>query len=263
MNDKPRTKEIDLTVELDADPETVWSAISTGAELANWFPLNADVEPGVGGVVRIDWGPECAGEGRITIWEPGRRLRYEESWPGPDPDVPIAVDYTIEARGGKTLLRLVNSGFSAEDDWADFLDTLDSGWRYFLWNLQVYLARHAGTPRRMVWERRKIAVDKPAAWQRLLGEDGLVAAPDPNAGAAVRLWSGDAGRLHAVNPPIHVTARFPELNDALLLLELEPGQGEFSLGVWLSLYGVDESRAEALQAALRERLDTLFAPVPA
>jgi hypothetical protein len=159
---------------------------------------------------------------------------------------------------------MVNAGFSAEDDWAEFLDTIDSGWRYFLWNLKFYVERHAGTPRRMVWERRKIAVAKDSAWTRLLGPGGVAAGALPAAvGNGVELWSGASGATVQVNEPIHFAATIPDLNDAVLFLELEPGQGEYSLGVWLSLYGLDEARAIALEGSLKARLDDLFPAVDA
>ncbi len=264
MSESRRTKDIDLTIEIDADAETVWRAISDGEEISRWFPLNAEVEPGVGGKYRIDWGPGCGGQGTITDWEEGVRLRYEEEWPGVDIEVPVTVEYTIESRDGKTIVRMVNAGFSAEDDWADYLDTIDSGWRYFMWNLKVYVERHAGTPRRMVWDRRKIAVDKAGAWDRLLGEGGLATTTLPAAAdRRVVLWSGVEGTTGRINESIHFTARFEALNDALLLIELEPGQGEYSLGVWLSLYGVEETQAAELERSLKARLDSLFGAISA
>ena len=52
-----RTKDIDLSIEIDASPEAVWRAISDGEELGRWFPLEAEVVPGVGGTVTVAWGP--------------------------------------------------------------------------------------------------------------------------------------------------------------------------------------------------------------
>ena len=263
MSESRRTKEIDITVEIDADVETVWRAISDGEEISRWFPLNAEVDPRVGGKYKIDWGPDCGGQGTITAWEEGVRLRYEEEWPGADLEVPVTVEYTIESRDGKTIVRMVQAGFSADEDWADYFDTIDSGWRYFLWNLKVYVERHAGTPRRMVWDRRKIAVDKADAWNLLLGDGGLAATTLPaTADERVVLWSGIEGTTALVNEPIHFAARFEAINDALLLIELEPGQGEYSLGVWLSLYGVEESQAVELERSLKVTFDRLF-EVPA
>ena len=260
MTDAKRTKTVDVSIEVEASAEAVWEAISDAEELRRWFPLDAEVEPGEGGSMTISWGPDAAGTGRIDVWEEGQRLRVVEEWPGADEAVEVAVDYRIESRGGTTVLRIVNSGFQAGDDWAEYVDTVTTGWQYFLWNLKHYLERHRGTPRRMVWERRKISVDKPEAWELLFGPGGLVhTAPHGDEGAKAILWSGDVGSVHMSAPPIHLACRFDGLNDALLLVELEPGSGSYSLGVWLSLYGVPEEQAAQLHASLNATLDRLFA----
>jgi uncharacterized protein YndB with AHSA1/START domain len=43
-------------IEVAAPLETVWKALTDGTELARWFPLEATVEPGVGGNVRLSLG---------------------------------------------------------------------------------------------------------------------------------------------------------------------------------------------------------------
>ncbi|MGD8330995.1 MAG: SRPBCC domain-containing protein [Acidobacteriota bacterium] len=254
MSDVPKTKTVDLTIEIDAPPEAVWQAIANAEELARWFPLNAEIEPGVGGTVTIDWGPDVAGTGDIDVWEEGRRLRYvERPWgePGDEEPVQVAVEYTIEARGGKTVLRMVNSGFSADADWAEYLDTIDSGWRYFLLNLKHYLEHHRGRPRRMVWQRRKISIPKAEAWPVVFGSGGLASVSLPaQEGDTVHLWSGHEATVVMAAPPIHFACRCADLNDALLFVELEPGEPPYSMGVWLSLYGVDEEQAQALEQSL-------------
>lgn len=314
MSERPKTKSIDLSIEIDAPADTVWEAISSAEELQRWFPLNAEIEPGVGGTVTIDWGPGCGGTADIEVWEEGERLVYvERPWgvaadvrdtehdavenetidderpaerdaaqrevaannvPNSEGDlaggeatadeatddeataaqpVRVAVEYTIASRGGKTVLRMVNSGFSADADWEEYLDTLDSGWRYFLLNLKHYLERHRGTPRRMVWERRKIALPKAEAWPVLFGEGGLARLALPaEEDAPATLWSGDDATVAMAAPPIHLALHCEALNDALLFVELEPGAPPYSLGVWLSLYGVEEDRAAALQSSLEQ-----------
>ena len=254
-----RTKTIELEVEVDATPEQVWQALSEGEHLKRWFPLDARVEPGVGGSMWLSWGKGCEGSAAIEIWEENHHLRAVEEYPGDPEPRRVLVDYVIESHGGVTKLRLVNSGFSADDDWAEYIDTLDSGWRYFLWNLKHYLERHPGKSRTMVWHRRKVSGEKSAVWDRLFGEDGLVACGGGKVeGGPARLWSGDMGEVHMLTLPIHMAARFETLGDALLLIELEPGTGEYSLGVWLSLYGASGDRAHELQGSLDRSLERLF-----
>jgi uncharacterized protein YndB with AHSA1/START domain len=83
----------------------VWKALTESKELVRWFPLDARVTPGVGGKIFLSWGPNCEGEAEIVAWEPGKKLASKDNF--------ALMEWTLEARGGKTLLRLVQSGFSA------------------------------------------------------------------------------------------------------------------------------------------------------
>jgi Uncharacterized conserved protein len=69
----PREFELRKEVALDATPEQVWEAIATGPGITAWF-MPHEVEPGVGGVVRLRLG-EYAQESTITTWEPPHRAR--------------------------------------------------------------------------------------------------------------------------------------------------------------------------------------------
>lgn len=263
---------IELAVQLDAPAAAVWRAISDAQELRRWFPLDAAVEPGVGGSITLSWGPDVQGTAPIEVWQQGERLRWVEEWPGDPEPVRVAVDLRIESVGGVTVLRLVHSGFRADDDWSDYIDTLESGWRYFLLNLRHYLERHPGSERHMVWDRRRIPVPRAEAWARLVSSDGLApvegsgegsAEGSVEIGARAHLWTGHAATVILERYPIHLALGIPDLDDALLFVELEPGDGSFSLGTWLSLYGdAGAARAAELQETLRERLDRLFGATP-
>lgn len=84
------------------------------------------------------------------------------------------VDYYLEARGGKTLLRLVHS-FGTGADWEqEYYDSTSRGWRFMLANLRHYLERHPGTPRRVAWSRLRLALPPEEIWQRLMSPEGLL-----------------------------------------------------------------------------------------
>jgi uncharacterized protein YndB with AHSA1/START domain len=109
---RAHTHEIEIAAPMDA----VWKAISDAEELTRWFPLEAQVEPGAGGVIRYRWG-DMQGICRIESWEPPNHLRT--SWMAFDMpqqssgEARLAVDWFLEGRGGRTVLRLVHSGFGA------------------------------------------------------------------------------------------------------------------------------------------------------
>ena len=258
---------IAMTVELPASADAVWTALTDGEELSRWFPLQARVTPGASGSVWMSWGPDFAFEAPITAWEPGRHLRVSEGT-GPA-GLPVAVDYYIEARGGgTTILRLVHSGFGADARWDDQYNATEGGWTYFLFNLRHYLARHAGTPRDMVWDRRPPRRSRAEVWRLLLG-GGAYTPGGPAGGVSeggrftFALGAGApslSGTAAIVRPSSgHFAGVVEGLNDAAFFVELEGGPEDgWHCGVWLSTYGLPADQVRQLQSALTARLDELF-----
>jgi hypothetical protein len=175
----------------------------------------------------------------------------------------LVVDWYLETRGGKTIVRIVNSGFGESSDWDDNYNATDAGWRYFLFNLKQYLERHSGTPRVMVSERRKSPVEREALWTRLVSDVGLALGTEQIPAGTAAAITLDGERLPVVvelaNPPGHLWLRFPSLNDALMLVEAEPGRDSFHCGLWLSTYGLPEERVRLLRDGLRAVSDRVFA----
>lgn len=249
-------KEIAIRAPIDA----VWRALSDAEELRRWFPADARVEPGVGGKVWVSWGPGMEWEQAIDIWEPGRHLRT--SSPMPDGAVPFATDYYIEVRGDTTVLRLVNSGFGEGAEWDDMYFGMDGGWSYFLLNLRHYLERHAGKPRSLAFERRRIGVSRSECFSwllRTLGHAGP--SPAPGAGVTIPLGEQRYDARVALALKDHLAVVIPALDDALLFFELEPGAAPH-LGVYLSTYGIGPGPAEDLRKRLARFVDLLVPRAP-
>ena len=74
-----RTRSVEGSLEIDASPERVWEALTTAEDLERWFPLEARVEPGVGGSVWLSWKNEYAATSEIVEWEPARALAIRRS----------------------------------------------------------------------------------------------------------------------------------------------------------------------------------------
>jgi uncharacterized protein YndB with AHSA1/START domain len=139
-------RRLEKHVELDATPEQVWEAIATGPGIATWF-VPHEVEPREGGTVEQDYGGGFTTRGRVTAWEPGRRLAYGAFDQPEDGRPNYAYEFLVEGReGGGTVLRFVQSGFLDGSDWDDEYDSFDTGWELFLLNLRSYLAHFAGQP---------------------------------------------------------------------------------------------------------------------
>jgi uncharacterized protein YndB with AHSA1/START domain len=120
----------DLEIEMDATPEQVWEAVSTSQGIASWFAPIARVEPGKGGSVTMGWSPDMEATSRIEVWEPNQQIRIVGDRPEGTP--PSVVDYYIEGRGGKTVLRLVHSGFGDTANFDGEFESTGGAWPTFL-----------------------------------------------------------------------------------------------------------------------------------
>jgi uncharacterized protein YndB with AHSA1/START domain len=140
----------ELTLEVPGSPDQVWQAIATADGISAWM-MPAEVEEREGGAVTFHMGPDGSSHGRITGWEPGRRLEYEEDWAslvGQDPATvsSLATEFLVEATsGGTCVVRIVTSAFGTGADWEDeFWAEMETGWAPMLDNLRVYLTHFPG-----------------------------------------------------------------------------------------------------------------------
>ena len=251
---------IDITVDIDTTLEEAWKALATGEGIARWFAPHAAVEPGAQGSVSVGWDPEQMWSQPITVWEPLRRLQTASDMPAPDGRVVrIFVDYFLEAREGGVRVRLVHSGFDGES-WNDYIDGLEAGWSYFMFNLKHALERHRDVDRVQLSARFRTT---EAAGQEhpVFGREGLQVKPAASglrAGDRCSLTLGGAlvdATVALRHPPRTMAFVVPAWNDALLFVEREGLKNPHTLGVWLSLYGV----ADATAGQLKKGLETLEA----
>ena len=285
-----KTRTFEIEVELDAGPEEVWRAITDPAELTNWFPLKARVEPGRGGILSLSWGEAFTGNCRIQEWDPPRHLRT--SWmeqpaaaaprggeaaqqgtaallrDDPEGAAGVAVDYTIEGgkgEKGKTVLRLVHSGFSVSPKWDEEYDGVSRGWTHELGSLKHYLARHHGERRNVAWVRREIGVPASEAWSRLMSSDGLLKKgkldrPVEGKRYEIELASGDrmAGVVQMFRPGTDFAGTIEGLNDGLFRVGIESCFGSPEAQLWISTWGVPEADLRAIEGRLTDMMTRLF-----
>jgi uncharacterized protein YndB with AHSA1/START domain len=272
-NDSTRNNRVlDMTIDIDATLEEVWQALTTGEGIARWFAPHAEVTPGEGGSVSIGWDPKQMWAQPITVWEPQRRMQTASEMPAKDGRmVRLAVDYYLEVQGGRVRVRLVHSGFD-DSSWDDYIDGLDAGWSYFLFNLKHALERHRGVDRQQLSARFRTVF--PAAASQagkdhpVFGAKGLGVQPSIGGlrpGDACRLCLGgvDVDATVAVRHPSR-TAAFvvPAWSDALLFVEREGMKETHHVGIWLSLYGVAETTAAPLRQGLADVESALSVPKP-
>jgi uncharacterized protein YndB with AHSA1/START domain len=266
---KPRT--IELEVRIDAPVEAVWKALTEASELSRWFPPLAEGKTGLGSELLFSWGPELQWQTSVVAWEPSKHLTWSDK-SSPEfagtteaPAAPMAVDWTLEtATGGQVVVRLVQSGFGEGEAWDDFYNGTDRGWRFYLFALRHYLQRHRGLKRDMVSIRRPANGGPEGLWKRVWGEEGFVPTPSIShlkAGGPLEVKLGPerlVGTVEVIEAPHIFWGRLASLEDATLLVEMEPGRERIHCGIWLSTYGLPSTRLKALQHSLTAMADRAF-----
>lgn len=249
------TRDIELSVELDATPEEVFRAVTDGTELAKWMaPEAGSTPPGGGkkGSIWVSWGPGMKTEREVEIWEEPKRVRHPAGQ-NAETKAALYADWSIEAReGGKTTLRLVHSGFSAGADWDNELDSHARGWKLMLENLRQYFARHKNEPAMHVPFMSKVESPNTTLWRTLLDKFAFTATP--KAGDAFRFTTAKGetltGVVDLVTADRDLALVVKEYGDALLRVSFEgkPGAPSTFVYAYAITYGKDRERANDLLA---------------
>ena len=254
-----RESRIVKEIEIAASVDDVWKALTDGHELTKWFPLEARVTGGVGGKIFLSWGPDCEGEADIVAWEPGAKFAWRE---------PMAlIEWTIAARGQKTLIRLVQSGFAGEADWEnEYFDSTNYGWSFMLAGLRLMLEKHPHEERNIAWPRVRTTLTREQAYHKVLGPNGIFvedagAKLQPEKSYSLKTTTNEtySGKVEFVweNRGFCVTVR--ELNDALFWLTLEGAPEKIEVQFWLSAFGIPEEDVNAFNQTWESRLKDMFA----
>jgi uncharacterized protein YndB with AHSA1/START domain len=269
-SEKAGTRAYEKRIEINAPVEAVWKALTDASELTRWFPPDARVTPEVGGSLWWSWGKEFEWESRIEIWEPNRHLRATYTSPptsgkGTGEALPLVMDFYLEAQGGKTVLRLVHSGFGAGADWDAEYDGVRRGWEVELRSLRHYLENHRGRPRLVAWVRRRTDIPHAEAWKRFSSGQGLL-----RDGSLDGLREGDRYAISAatgdrfegvvlfLGPPQDFSGTVETLNNALIRVHLEELLGVRHLWVWLAVYDLPQKEVDAFRDRWQTLLETLF-----
>jgi hypothetical protein len=200
------------------------------------------------------------------VWEPLRRMQTASEMPSKDGRmVRLAVDYYVEAISGGVRVRLVHSGFDDSGSWDDYIDGLDAGWTFFLFNLKHALERHRGVARQQLSARFPTTA-RAGDEHPVYGAKGLRVQPPvgglrPGDPCRLSLGGFDVDASVAVrHAPRTIAFVVPAWNDALLLVEREGMKEAHHVGVWLSLYGVPDTTAAPLQQGLADLQSALIVP---
>lgn len=268
MNAPARTRQVEESIEIDAPIEAVWQAMNSADEMTRWFPLRAGVNPD--GTVWMAWRDDFKFVGRVEASEPPRYLRSVPVFPpGMEPPVKMATEVWLESRAGKTVVRIVQSGFLADAAWNEEFDGTRRGWHFQLRGLKLYLEKHRGVPRTVAWARCKRQEPPAEAWRKLtsaLVAEGSIEGLRAGDRYRLRTLGGHsfAGEVHACIPGQDFAGTVENWNHGLLRIQLDefPMRNHRDVNLWLQTWGVPQEKMRALEAEWQALLGRLF-PSPA
>lgn len=187
MTNPPVEHRYERELTVPGTTEEVWDAIASAEGIAAWM-VPTELEPRTGGAVVFHMGPDPAeaSHGRVTAFEPARRIAYEEDWAAlvgqSGADVtPLATEFLVEAAsGGTCVVRVVTSAFGVGAEWEhEFFDEMATGWGPMLDNLRLYLTHFRGQRVSIMWAGTELAGSPEQGIDTVRGALGVSGAGDP------------------------------------------------------------------------------------
>jgi uncharacterized protein YndB with AHSA1/START domain len=133
-------------VDVRADAEQIWQALTDSALLSRWCSPKAEVRPRAGGLFRANVDRLEEREAHIDVFDPPRRLRliYLPANHLPPAGSVLVDDFILEPMpGGGTIVRLLGSGVPATPEWDTQYRRLRTSWQQAMTRLKIFVERQA------------------------------------------------------------------------------------------------------------------------
>lgn len=140
-----RGRRVEKQIEVDAPAERLYCAWSEPELLSGWFADRAEGGSAVGDVQT--WHFDRFGFAipyEVVVAEPNRRFMLRCEIPGKGVGL---MEVLLEERGGRTVMRFVNSGFKEGAEWDAEYEGVNSGWQMAFAILGEFVERHFGETR--------------------------------------------------------------------------------------------------------------------
>ena len=135
--------QIERSMELDHPPAKVWAAITTPEGLSAWFGDKATIDLRPGGAAEMTFRSGLTVDMRVERVEEPTVFGFTWRLPDLPADDPrrTYVEFTLEANGAGTRLRVVETGFAQlpDDSRRTTYDSHAQGWASELGELAGYL----------------------------------------------------------------------------------------------------------------------------
>ncbi len=264
---KHKQREYIQELEIQAPREAVWKALSNATELTRWFSPTAEISNTEGGKIHWTWTDQIDWEQTIQVREEGTRLLSVYNSPvddGQGGKIPLYIDFQLQGLGGKTTLRLIQSGFGEDASFDAEYDGISHGWPIELRSLQLYLEQHLGRARQLTWLSVDFNETPDSAWRKLIGPKGFNCSETIN-----RVRSGDrfqiqtpSGDLFQGQTVYNGQRSFVGIaenwNNAFLRIQVENCGGSNQVWLWLASYGEAEEKIQSLKRSWETMLDQIF-----
>ncbi|HTC15068.1 MAG TPA: SRPBCC domain-containing protein [Steroidobacteraceae bacterium] len=134
-------------VDIVAEPDRVWQALTEVAQLRLWCSPAADMRARQGGLFRASVDRVTEFEAHIDVFEPGKRLRliYLPAAELPKASSVMVDDFILDAVPGGTIVRLLGSGVPATLEWDTQYRRLRMSWQQALTRLKVFVEQQLKT----------------------------------------------------------------------------------------------------------------------
>lgn len=128
-------------VRIHSSAARVYAAITSAADIAQWWTRDAAIDSHLGGVGEFGFnGRRFVVQIRVEELEPALRLRWQvtnAAWPARD------IEFSLSADSGDTLLLFAHRGWPQVDQG---FASATTRWGFYLLSLKQYLESGRGTP---------------------------------------------------------------------------------------------------------------------
>ena len=141
-----RTRGYAHRIDIAAGAPVVWKSLTSTESLRKWCSPDAQISAREGGLFRASVDRVAELEAHIDVLLPERRMRliYLPSEELPQSGSAIVADFILDnSAAGKTILRLLGSGFPVAREWDAFYLRLRTGWERAVARLKVLVEQTA------------------------------------------------------------------------------------------------------------------------
>jgi uncharacterized protein YndB with AHSA1/START domain len=129
---------IEREILIEAPLEVVWAVVTDPEHISGWFSESVEIDLTPGGALALHWDRHGSRRGRVERVEPPHFFSFR--WVvRPDEDVTednsTLVEFTLEAEGKSTRLKVVETGFPDRESFEEHR----RGWDHELAELEEYV----------------------------------------------------------------------------------------------------------------------------